>query len=912
MAASKQSLRQGDLDFTEHTRALRAEVRRLGEMTGELLREQGGEHLYELVETARQLAIRRREGDLSVGRALHELLSGLNAATADDIARAFSTYFHLVNAAEKVHRIRRRREYLTDESRPMPRGLDRTFVLLREQGFGIDELQTLLDQLDIEPVFTGQPTEPTRRTILRKEQNIVRMLVAMLDPTLPPQERRAYEAKIRTEVTTIWQTDENPSEAMTVADELEHVLFFLTDVLYRVVPPVYENMREALVRAYGDEGRAIRLPTLFRFASWVGADLDGNPNINAKTIRKTLTRQRSLILNLYFEECGRLATQLSQTLSRTSVTEGILERISEYREHFPDAMHAVPARHREMPYRVYLRLVQARIKSTFDDSVFPYTDAAEFEADIRRLEVSLADNRGRNAGYHPVRRFLRRIQTFGFHLLSLDIRQNAKIHRQVVGAGLGDSEWLQRTPDERVAAICAALDSREPPDEESDTLTRKTLAVFQAIAYAHRRYGAGAIGPFIISQCEGPDDVLAVLLLAQWGEMSNRRGEVALDVAPMFETDTDLIGGNAMIHRLLAIPQYRQHLERRKHRQVVMLGYSHSNKDGGIASSRWALYQAQQTLVHDFDDTDIEIVLFHGRGGSISRGGSNTRSAVRSAPPGTIGGHLRVTEQGETINEKYGLRNIALRNLEQSISSVAWASREPLRNVGLRKDWVDTMNTIATESRRAYRELVVDTPRFVDYFRAATPIDVIESMQVGTRPTDQANGRGIDNLRAIPWVFAWTQSRHMLPGWYGVGTGIGKALEQYGEERLLEMAHEWPFFGIMLHDVEIVMGKTDLATAVEYSQLAEDLHERIFPRIAAEYDNTRTQLLALTEHAVLLEEDRVLRRAIRLRNPYLDPMNVLQIDLLKRWRAGDRQDEGIKNALFETVNGIVQGLQATG
>lgn len=912
MAASKPSLRQGDLDFTESSNALRAEVRRLGEMTGELLREQGGEPLYTLVETARQLAIRRREGDVSVGRDLHDLLSGLNAATADDVARAFSTYFHLVNAAEKVHRIRRRREYLRDESRPMPRGLDRTFVMLREQGFDADALQALIGQLDLEPVFTGQPTEPTRRTILRKEQNIVRMLVAMLDPTLPPQERRAYEAKIRTEVTTIWQTDENPSEAMTVADELEHVLFFLTDVLYRVIPPVYENMREALVRAYGEEGRRIRLPTLLRFASWVGADLDGNANINAKTIRKTLARQRSLILNLYFEECGRLAAQLSQTLSRTSVTEGVLERIAEYREHFPDAMHAVPARHREMPYRVYLRLVQARIQSTFDDSVFPYTDAAEFEADIRRLEVSLADNRGRNAGYHLVRRFLRRIQTFGFHLLSLDIRQNAKIHRKVVGAGLGDSDWLERTPDERIAAICAALDAREPPDEEGDTLTRKTLAVFQAIAYAHRRYGGGAIGPFIVSQCEGPDDVLSVLLLAQWGEMANRRGEVALDIAPMFETDAELVDGNAMIHRLLQIPQYRQHVERRDHRQVVMLGYSHSNKDGGIASSRWSLYQAQQTLVHDFDDTDVEIVLFHGRGGSISRGGSNTRSAVRSAPPGTIGGHLRVTEQGETINEKYGLRNIALRNLEQSISSVMWASREPLRNVGLRKDWVDTMHTIATESRRAYRELVVDTPRFVDYFRAATPIDVIESMQVGTRPTSDRNGRGIDGLRAIPWVFAWTQSRHMLPGWYGVGIGIGHALEKYGDERLLEMAHEWPFFGILLHDVEIVMGKTDLATAVEYSLLAEDLHERIFPRIAAEYDNTRTQLLALTEHSVLLEEDRVLRRAIRLRNPYLDPMNVLQIDLLKRWRAGDRQDEGIKNALYETVNGIVQGLQATG
>ncbi len=912
MSVPHPTLRRGDLEFNETSRALRADVHRLGAMIGDLLREQGGDKLFDLVENARQAAIRARENDADVAAALRDSLCGLDAATADDIARAFSTYFHLVNTAEKVHRIRRRREYLKDESSLPPRGLERVLEQLRDGGFGLDEMQGLLDRLDIEPVFTGQPTEPTRRTILRKEQRIVRMLVSMLDTSLTPQERRAFESNIRGEITTIWQTDENPSEAMTVADELEHVLFFLTDVLYRVIPPLYENIREASTRVFGDEAAQLRLPNLLHFASWVGGDLEGNPNVNGKTIRKTLARQRSLILNLYFAECGQLGDKLSQTLSRTTVTEGVLERIADYKEHFPDAMHTVPTRHREMPYRVYLRLVQARLQSTFDDSVFPYTDAAEFEADIRRIEISLADNRGANAGLFAVRRFLRRIQTFGFHLLTLDVRQDANVHRAVVGAGLGDPDWLSRSPEYRADAICSAIENREPPDQASDTQIRKTLAVFQAIAFCRRRYGQRAIGPFVVSRSAGPDDVLSVLLLAQWGECANRRGEVALDIAPMFETIKDLDNGSAVIQRLIDNPRYRRHLETRGNRQIIMLGYSATNKDGGIASSRWALYKAQQTLVHDFDDTDIEIALFHGRGGSISRGGSNTRSAVQSAPPGTVGGRLRVTEQGETINEKYGLRNIALRNLEQSIGAVAEASQAPKRNVGLRTDWAEAMQTFAGASRGAYRELVYESPQFLDYFRAATPVDVIEKMQAETRPTEGRDRRGIEGLRAISWVFSWTQSRHILTGWYGVGTGLEAAIEKHGHARLSEMAREWPFARILIHDVEIVLAKADLTVAALYSQMAGDLHERFWPRIEQEYERTRKQVLALAGYDRLLHNDHVLRRAIRLRNPYLDPMSILQIDLLQRWRAGNGEDEGLRAALFETVNGIAQGLQATG
>ena len=576
------ALRRTDIVFSDKDRALRSDVRRLGNMIGELLREQGGNTLYECVERARRLSIQRRDADAAAGAELVEMLRSLSPETAQEVIRAFSVYFQMVNTAEKVHRIRRRREYLRDDSATQPLGLEATFADLRAKGLDRSGLQELLERLRIEPVFTAHPTEPTRRTILRKEQNIVRHLVNMLDPSISPQESRALEANILTEVTTTWQTDEHPSERMSVADELEHVLFFLTDVLYRVVPALYENIEDAIDGAFGETDERFDVPTLLRFASWVGGDMDGNPNVSSKTIRSTLARQRSLILNLYFEECAALSAKLSQTANRTTIAAEIHHKIEEYRQHFPDAMHAVPVRHRDMPYRVVLRLIQARLQSTYDDSAYPYDNAEEFKADIRIIEHSLAENRGRHAGLFAVRRFLRRIRTFGFNLVTLDVRQDAMLHRQVVGEALGESDWLERSPEERTARICEAIESREEPQNPTDTQIRKTLAVFQSIAYCHRRYGKRSIGLFIVSMTEGPDDILSVLLLAQWGGLTRRRGGVPLDIAPLLETVDDLANGTGIMRALLDNPTYRGHLERRKRRQSIMVGYSDSNKDGGI------------------------------------------------------------------------------------------------------------------------------------------------------------------------------------------------------------------------------------------------------------------------------------------------------------------------------------------
>ena len=908
----RRALRRQDITFEDKDQALRADVHMLGSLVGDLIREQGGDELFELVENARLRSIRRREENEKPGEELADLVKNLDLSVAMEVIRSFSTYFQMVNTAEKVHRIRRRREYLQEVGQFQPGGLEETLVKLKAAGVSLDALQALLDHIRIEPVFTAHPTEPTRRTILRKEQHIVRRLIDMLNPTMTVQETLACLENIKLEVTTGWQTDEHPSEQMTVADELEHVLFFITDVLYATIPPFYEDIENAAIRVYGDDAQRLQVPDILRFASWVGGDMDGNPNVNAKTIRATMARQRSLILDLYYNECGTLSAKLSQTSQRIQVDPRIQQKIDEYSHVFPNAHHAVPSRHRDMPYRVYLRLIQQRLQATYDDGVFPYEKAAQLETDIQLIAFSLEANKGAHAGLFAVRRLLRRIRTFGFHMVTLDVRQDALVHRQVIGECLGETDWLDWTPEDRLSRIESALINKESPVSTQGVKTRKTLAVFQAIAFCRRKYGKQAIGPFVVSMTQGADDILSVLLLAFWGQLHNRQEEIPLDVTPLLETVDDLKRGTEILETLLTNDIYREHLRYRNDCQMIMIGYSDSNKDGGLAAARWALQNAQVALAASVEQENIELTLFHGRGGSISRGGSKTHAAVLGAPPGTVNGRLRVTEQGEIINEKYGLRGIALRTLEQVAGSVALATAMPQHRGNDMPEWHAMMDVIAGESRRAYRSLIYDNSKFYDYFRKATPIDLIERMRIGSRPASRRTGAGVDDLRAIPWVFAWTQSRHVLPGWYGFGTGLQAAAKQFDSKAFTDMFREWYFMRALTADAEMVLAKADLGIAKLYSELAGELHGEFFPIIEKEFALTRDLILELNGHETLLEGDITLQRAIMLRNPYVDPMSFMQVDLLARWRESNYEDEELFSVLLASVNGIAQGLQNTG
>ena len=898
--------------FEDKDQALRDDVRTLGKMVGDLIRDQGGEKLFNFVENARLRSIRRREENEKPGEELASLVENLDPGMALQVIRSFSTYFQMVNTAEKVHRIRRRREYLQEVGHYQPGGFEDTLVKLKASGVSAEDLQTLMNSLHIEPVFTAHPTEPTRRTMLRKEQNIVRSLVDLLNPTMTAQESHIALENIRLLITAGWQTDEHPTEQMTVADELEHVLFFITDVLYRAMPPFYEDIENAVTRIYGEEAEGLNIPVLAHFASWVGGDMDGNPNVNAKTIRATLARQRSLILDLYFNECAAISAKLSQSTSSISVDDSITKKIDEYRAPFQQAYHAVPARHRDMPYRVFLRLVQQRLQSTYDDDTFPYEKVSQFRADIQLIADSLTNNKGEHAGLFAVNRLLRRIDTFGFHLVTLDIRQDAEVHRRVIGECLGEDDWAEMKPEDRATRIIEAIESRESAPDHLSTQARKTLGVFHAIASCQRKYGRRAIGPFIVSMTQGADDILSVLLLAHWGELHNRRGDVPLDVTPLLETVDDLDNGGDILTSIFSSDLYCKHLARRDNRQMVMIGYSDSNKDSGLASARWALQNAQVALVDTVESRGIELTLFHGRGGTVSRGGSKTHDAVLGAPPGTVNGRLRVTEQGEIINEKYGLRGIALRTLEQVTGSVALATAMPKHRGNDMPMWHEMMDVIAAESRNAYRKLVYKTPDFYEYFRKSTPIDLIERMRIGSRPSSRRSQSGIDDLRAIPWVFSWTQSRCMLPGWYGIGSRLAKAAKQFDDELFREMFKEWYFMRALTADAEMVLAKADLGIAKLYSELAGDLHDKFFPIIEKEYELTRDLILDYSEHESLLEGDSTLQRAIMLRNPYVDPMSLMQIDLLARWRKSGRDDPKLFDALLASVNGIAQGLQNTG
>jgi phosphoenolpyruvate carboxylase len=573
-------------------------------------------------------------------------------------------------------------------------------------------------------------------------------------------------------------------------------------------------------------------------------------------------------------------------------------------------MAAVPRRHRQMPYRILLSLIGARLEATRAGDDAGYDDAGELAADLRRVAVSLERNRGRHAGLFRVRRLLRRVECFGFHLAALDVRQDALVHRRVVGRLLGEPGWLESSAAERQERLRRALDEGAAPVTEPDEEGRCALAVFAALAEGRRRFGDVALGPFIISMTEGADDVLSVLLLARWAGLTEGEG-VPLDVAPLLETVADLGAAPEILGRLLSDPVYRRHLAQRDRRQMVMVGYSDSNKDGGLAASRWALQRAQADLAAVLASADAELTVFHGRGGTISRGGGKAHRAIMAAPPAAVAGRLRATEQGEAIDRNFGLRAIALQHLERLAGATALATVGSAE-AALPVAWSGIMDEIARDSRAGYRDLVYGDEGFADYFRRATPIDVIERMRIGSRPASRRAGHGIDNLRAIPWVFAWMQSRHLLPGWYGLGSGLAAAAERHGRQRLTEMASEWRFFSSLLEDVEMVLGKADLAIAERYARLAGPEGAAIFDRIRCEHELTVEMVLAITGTEALLDRDPALQRSILLRNPYVDPMSLLQVDLLRRWRESDRADDELLEALLATVHGIAGALQNTG
>ena len=901
------------IQFPLKDSALREDVHALGDLIGEMLRDQGGEEFFTMVEGDRLAAIRRREGDAAGAAELQSRTIGRSPSAATDLTRAFSIWFQAVNTAEKAHRVRRRRQYLNDSSTLQPGGIADCIARLRRDGVTLQQALELIGSMSIEPVFTGHPTESTRRTILRKQQHIAQDLLDRLNPASTAAELNTLWARVRLEVTSIWQTEEHPRERLTVADEREHVLFYLIEILYRVVPLFYEEIEAALAKAFDVPVEQLDVPSILHFGTWVGGDMDGNPDVHGKTIRESLHRHRQVIVSAYFAECGQLAETLSQSASRVGVSGALAARIDSYSAILPGAQALAPARHDRMPYRMFFGQIGERLKATYEGRPNAYQSPDELLADVALAADSLTMNRGRHAGYFLVRRFMRRVRTFGFHLATLDVTQHAHMHDQVIAQGLGLADWPMLPPEERLRQLRDLLARDQGPTSAFDAIGRRSLWVFEAIAQARHKFGGRAIGDYIVSGAQGPEDVLAVLLLARWADITDKRtGESPLDVAPLLESIESLERAGEVLRALQREPAYVRHLAARGNRQVVVIGYSDTNKEGGIAASRWALQVAQTQLLQAARETGVQVLVFHGRGGTPARGGGRTENLVEGVPHGAIRGVLRLTEQGEVVNQSYGLRPIAMRTLERTFASVAQATAHAGEGSAIPPEHQAAMQTIAAQSMSAYRELVFGGPQFFEYFRAATPLDVIERMHIASRPAARADGSGVQALRAIPWVFAWTQSRHMLPGWFGFGSGLQAALEQHGAEVVGQMVAHWPFFSHLLDDVEAMLARTDLEIAGHYDALAGDDLRREAEPIHREYALTAAHVLRLRGTTVLLDSDPTLQRSIKLRNPYIDPMHLMQVDLLQRWRNTGRKDPALFSALRATISGIAQGLQATG
>jgi phosphoenolpyruvate carboxylase len=901
-----------DLEFAPTDRLLREDVKQLGSLVGEILAEQVGPDFLAEVEKTRRAAIRRREAGAKVDE-LADILAGVSQQRAGELVRAFATYFQAINLAERVHRIRRRRDYERGGKGPQPGSLRAVLQALRDEGVGAGEVTALLPRLRIEPVFTAHPTEAVRRELLEKEQEIISSLVADIDRGRTPTERRADRERMRMALTAGWQTAEAPVARPSVEDELEHVGFYLSDVLYRVLPVFFEVFEDALAESLGQN---VTLPPVLGFGSWVGGDMDGNPNVGAATIAAALATQRGLVLAAYRRDLARLSNVLSQSSSRVAVDAGVLARIADYERRLPAAAARLKPRNADMPYRHLLSLMTARLQASVNDKPEGYADATSFLADIDLIENSLRAHRGEHAGGFALRRLRRRVEAFGFHLATLDLRQDSAVHDSALSALFADPDWKGRSADDRAARLRIHLQSDAGIAAAPVAAAESTLAVFRTVAELRPRYGDRAFGPYIISMSRSAADALAVLVLARAGACIDDQRNVPLDVAPLFETVADLESAPDTLRSLFADPVYRDHLAARGGRQVVMLGYSDSAKDGGIVASRWALQQAQIALTALAHESGVHITFFHGRGGSASRGGGKTERAVIAAPRGSVDGVLRLTEQGEVIHRKYGIRALALRNLEQATGAVLRATLRPRPPEPREPAWRVVAAELSNDSRASYRALVHEDAGFPAYFRAATPIDVIERLWLGSRPSRRTiageAAPGIERLRAIPWVFAWSQNRAGLTAWYGVGHALERAIASHGVEALAEMARDWPFFGTLVDDVEMVLAKSDLDIFERYSTLAGDLHGQYYPRIRAEFDRARDAVLAIKGETVLLAHDPRLRLSIRLRNPYVDPISLLQVDLLTRWRATGGADEALFQALVATVNGIAAGVQNTG
>ncbi|HET9307489.1 MAG TPA: phosphoenolpyruvate carboxylase [Candidatus Sulfotelmatobacter sp.] len=885
---------------------LRRDVRSLGAILGEVLVEQAGQELFDLVEGLRRLLIEHRE---SVRRSpeqassserllkAREIVSRLDLPHAHQVTKAFATYFELTNLAETNHRKRRRRAGKLDgEHAPLPGSFRGTLQRMKASGISAEQALAALRDIQITPVFTAHPTEVARQTVLLKRRRIAQQLERLDRLPLTAEEAEDCENNIRAEVTSLWQTDEVRLAKPTVNDEIRMGLRYFRLSLFDSLPKIYEEIVESFREVYELALDESSVPNVIHFGSWIGGDRDGNPLVKPQCIRDALQMARALILREYLQAVEALSDRLSSSRRQTGVADDLLARLHHYERTIPGVHLAWGPNNQSESYRRFLSYIFHRLLRTRESVTAPaaYSDAAEFKRDLILVQKSLKSNRGERLAHTYVSSLLRKVRKFGFHLHTLDIRQHARVHAQVL---------KELGPDLR----------GEPKSEASQEL----LDTFRAIAELKRAYPAESIRHYIISGAESENDVLAVLQLAKAGgaQVAASTNDLGLMPVPLFESIESLRSAAGVMRRLWANPEYQPLLDSWGRWQEVMLGYSDSNKDGGMLTSTWELYKAHRELHRAAQEFGVKLRLFHGRGGTVGRGGGPTHSAILAQPPGCFSGQIRVTEQGEVLNWKYADPVLAEWNLELMIAASLEALTRPEQPAAHPAEWEEAIEEMSQEAYRVYRRDIADNPDVLEYFEQATPVNELDTARIGSRPSRRTKGRRLDDLRAIPWVFGWMQSRHAVPAWFGVGHALQHfAKKSPSHDQLLrQIARGFPIFSDLLRNVELGMAKADLGIAREYSGLVKSaaLRNRVFSMLEDEFLRSRRMILRVSGQRELLARNRVLARSIRLRNPYVDPMSLIQVELLRRKQQGEQSSE-LEYPLGGTINGIAAGLHNTG
>ena len=906
------------------------DIRKLTEYFYQVIQDQVGTSLTEQVEQILQLAGTRREGDERAERDLEELIAGLDEESAAVALRAISILFDLMNMAEDRHRVR----VLHDRERrsrtlPRPESIGAALERLNRRGRTAAQVQSFLDRLHIEPVFTAHPTEAKRRSVRNKLKNIQRCLVMLDHIDLLPRERDGYERTIYGELVGLWQTDPHRPERPVVAEEVERALFAMR-TLWDVVPRLYRELDRELERYF--PGSPFDDSRFLRFGSWIGGDRDGNPFVTAHVTAQTLTRMRREALQAHIEECRTAARYLSMSERRVAIDPRLKEALEKGLIRWPRVWERIERVSVHETYRRWLRLVEWRLQQTLETEPFAelpdgaYGRADELAADIDLVRVSLLGHRAGAVVDLRVVDWLCRIKVFGFHMARLDIRQESGYYQRVIAdllAGMGIcSDYGKLEEEERQDVLTRTMGQRLPPVErELSDQTRETLGLFRLLARTARLYGPEVLGGHIISLTHHPSDVLSVLWLTEWAALEEEGGEPGVGSAgiiPLFETIDDLRRAPSTLEAILAHPAYAENLSRQNSVQTVMIGYSDSTKDGGYLTASWSLYRAQTELHALARRRSVDLVFFHGRGGALGRGGGPAARSIASLPPHTVGGAIRMTEQGEVLAARYDDPDIAFRHLEQVTAAlflVEAESGDPPEN-----EWLELMDRLSARAYLKYRQLV-ELPGFVDYFVQTTPIAEIENLPIGSRPARRDGQRSLATLRAIPWVFAWTQSRLLIPAWYGMGSALEEfaRAEAKGWEELKRMYDAWPFFRATVDNALLAIAKVDMGIGRCYSRLMEeeDRREGIWQQLKGEYDRTYNAVLRTTGTGSLLEEIPWLQRSIQERNPHIDPLNLIQIELLRRMRraapsGSEETPVALRDLMRLSIQGISAGMRNTG